>query len=416
MYDLRYCSQQGNQIIDLSEPVIEKNISPNFRTVKDGIILPRKTDLKNAPYQGGGGVVSKNGSLVKESVIYDLINTNDQKQLLAFGYAYSASHIKVDSKKVIYLGLAHQHWGHFLVDVVQRLWFINENKKEFNSGKLENYWFAFAGFGNGVAEFKGNYSEFFRLFGLNTSQIIIVEEPTQFPEIIVPDIAIYPGQYIHTVFKNIFDCVVGSAMKEAGKKFLPTYQRIYFSRTHLKDNKEMGEEKIQDTLERCGYKILYPEELSLIEQIWYWRTADEIACINGSITHNCVFARPELRLNVFNKMSRIVGYQFTMDVVWGGMPVYISAYKEPFKNYPISVSRGPFWIAITVDVKKFFKSEYNIDIEGTNLWPDYVHYLFLCLVAKGKYIFRGSKVRVKKFINYVLRVSRTLKINKIVRH
>lgn len=227
-----------------------------------------------------------------------MINTDDQKQLLAFGCAYKASNIKVDERKVIYLGLAHQHWGHFLIDVVQRLWFINENEADVRTGKFKDYWFAFAGFGNGIPEFKGNYTEFFRLFGLDTGRIIIVEEPTNFSEIIVPDIAIYPGQYIHAVFKDIFKCVIESAMKEANGKSLPTYKKIYFSRTHLKDNKEMGEENIQKALEQCGYKILYPEELSLVEQIWFWRTADEIACVNGSITHNCVFARPELKLYV----------------------------------------------------------------------------------------------------------------------
>lgn len=396
-----YCISQYEKICMLSKGIHVIDDLPQSVTLNDGLILPRKTGLKNAPYQGGGGVLDYEGNLVKESVIYDLINTDDQKQFLAFGYAYDAPHIKVDNRKVIYLGLAHQHWGHFLIDIVQRLWFINENREEIESGRYKDYLFAFAGFGNGVTEFRGNFVEFFRLFGLDTRRIIIVEEPTQFSEIVIPDIAIYPGQYIHTIFKAVFNRVVESAMVEATKKSLPTYKRIYFSRTHLRDNKEMGEEHIQSALEHCGYEVLYPEELSLTEQIWYWQTADEIACVNGSITHNCVFAKPELKLYVFNKMSRVVGYQFTMDAIWGNTPVYISAYREPFKDFPISVSRGPFWIAVTDDVKRFLKDTYNEKIDSVAKEDKIVRYAYLCLIAKGKYLFRGSKERVKNLVRHI---------------
>lgn len=340
-------------------------------------------------------MLDNNGKFAKESAIYDLINTDTQKQLLAFGCAYDVPNIKSDNRKVIYLGLAHQHWGHFLVDVVQRLWFIVANESSLKTGELKDYWFAFSGFGNEITEFKGNYLEFFKLFGLNIGRIIIVEEATRFKQVVVPDIAVYPGQYIHTVFRQVFNKVVASAMQVAESKSFPRYDRIYFSRTHLKDVKEMGEAYIQLALERCGYKSLFPEELDLVEQIWYWQTAKEIACINGSITHNSVFAKPQLKLYVFNKMSRVVGYQMTMDAVWGNTPIYVSAYKEPVKNYPISVSRGPFWIAITEDVKMFLKEIYNEKVDIKNNVGDLSRYRWLCFVARAKYAFRGGKTKIK---------------------
>lgn len=95
-------------MLDLASKIDIKMCLPRVSIISKGMILPRKTGIKNAPYQGGG-VICKDGNLVNESVIYDLINADDQKQLLAFGCAYNASNIKVDERKVIYLGLAHQH-------------------------------------------------------------------------------------------------------------------------------------------------------------------------------------------------------------------------------------------------------------------------------------------------------------------
>lgn len=371
---------------------------PNYIVLDDGIVLPRKIINKNKqyPYQGLGGIITHNSEFVIESVIYDLKKDIDKEQPIAFGGSYITDDIEHSDKKVIYMGLAHQQWGHFLIDIVQRCWFpyvTYIKKKRPNT----DYYYVFSGFGNGVSTFKNNYLDFFNLLGLNTNRIIIVNKPTQFKEVIVPDVAIYPGESINKVYMEIINKVV----ENAKKNFInyKAKEKIYFSRTHMKDLKEVGEEFIEKAIKKAGFSILYPEELTLVEQIFYWQTATEIACINGTIPHNCIFSHESLNLLIFSKMEYMVGYQFTMDKIRNLHPVYISAYIEPFERYPIDVSRGPFWLDITPEVQKFFKDKYKLDLENKRRILSWIKYFKICIIAEIKYQLRGMKAKFKFIIS-----------------
>lgn len=401
-YKTSYCSEKEDKIVELAERLTVRQGIPLALSVSDAAILPRKAgrdiSSSNIPYQGLGGVVDKDGNFIEQSVIYDLINTPDQKKLYAFGGGYPIKHIESSDKTAIYMGLAHKHWGHFLIDIVQRLWYPMTNGL---LGKhiAEDVIFAFAGFDDGSKAFDGNYLEFFRLIGLDTDRIVFVNQPTQFKKVIVPDVAVWPGEFMYPVYKDIFSVVTENGMREvadsmSGRKV----DKIYFSRRHISGQREMGEEAIERLMVRCGFTVMYPEELSLLEQIFYWQTAGEIACMQGTIPHNCVFARKDLKLYIFNKMERLVGFQFTMDAVWGNTPIYVLAYKEPFKRYPLTVYRGPFWITVTDHVSRFVKDYFGVDEKGKDSPVDWCKYILLCALAEIKYQQRGSKAKLKKVI------------------
>lgn len=416
-YDTSYCPTCSLKISELSSEVYIKEELPSVINEEMGTVLPRKSsrgtekDIR-IPYQGLGGVISSTGTFIKESSILDLKDDANRIKL-AFGGSYPIKETTYIDKTAIYLGLAHRHWGHFLTDIVQRCWYpLVKGLLSSNNERVEriqddinipdDYLFVFAGFGDNATDFNGNYAQFFQLLGIDLNRIVIVNEPTTFKNIIVPNVAIQPGEFIHSVFKNLFDIVCQSAMLKATG--LEVVENIYFSRTHLKDPKEMGEKRIEKRMRGLGYTIMYPEELNLVEQIFYWQTAKKISCVNGTIPHNCVFATDKLTLYIFNKMERIVGYQFTMDIVQGVSPLYISAFKEPFNKYPISVSRGPFWITITDEVKNFFIKEIKdttIKVNDNNLTLDWINYIRLCVLADLKYGLRGGKSKVKSILKKI---------------
>ena len=416
-YNTSFCSSLANRINELAGFMQIKDVIPSVKVVDNGIILPRKqlggiSHNVKIPYQGLGGVVDKDGKLVKESSIYDLKIERDVDRI-AFGGAYSVSNPVESEETAIYLGLAHRHWGHFLIDIVQRCWYpmvkgllakqTGNEAPYFDGNELtEDYVYVFSGFGDSSTEFTGNYKEFFRLLGLDCSKMFFANNPVLYKRVLVPDVAVHPGEYITTAYKTLFDIVIHNAMAEAVSLGLNTAEQIYFSREHLKDTKDMGENHIEKLMIQCGYKVLYPEELTLVEQIFCWQTAKEIACINGTIPHNCVFAHESLRLYVFNKMELMVGYQFTMDMVQGITPIYVEAYNEPFKRYPLSVSRGPFWISATENVRRFVSEQYGIstkaDVSGIGDW---INYLVRCGIAESKYQLRGNKAKIKNMLRKI---------------
>lgn len=394
IYSKDYVLEEGSKIEVLSNRMYEIDDMPDYKVITNGIVLPRK-NVKGSPYQGSGGVIDEQRKFVNESAIYDLKQDNSVDRPLAFGGNYSFNKTVYSDKKVIYLGLAHQQWGHFLIDIVQRLWIYFSKELNFKN----EYSYVFSGFGDEKTSFGNNYQEFFRLFGIDIKDIEIINVPTQFKEIIVPDVSVYPGEYIHSVYRNIFARVTKKAMEETIR---PIKKNIYFSRSHLKDLKEIGEKKIEIAMEKAGFEILYPEELTLCEQIFYWQTADKIACVSGTIPHNCVFASKKLDLYIFSKTSNVVGYQFTMDTVWKKQPIYISAYKEPFKIFPMDVSRGPFWIFPTEMFLKFIEDNTSMQIEcNKSSFLDYAKYILLCMLVTIKYILRGTKSRIKRVLKYL---------------
>lgn len=406
MYNTRYCMRSSERIEELAGYMEIKTGFPTVVEVNKGIVLPRKVS-GGTPYQGLGGVVSSENEFVRESVIYDL-KTKRDKDRIAFGGKYDVKQVEHSEKTAIYLGLAHTHWGHFLIDIVQRSWYplvkgLLQGEKRLYSGYYDdleipdNYVFAFSGFGNGSIKFSGNCEAFFRLLGLDKSRILFVNTPTEFEKVIVPNVAVYPGEYIYTIYKEIFDTVIQNGMKESAE--LVPKENIYFSRAHLHDAKDIGEKSIESLMRSARYEILYPEELSLVEQIFYWQTAKNVACINGTIPHNCVFASKKVNLTIFNKMHNLFGYQFTMDRVHGTIPVYVDACYEPFERYPLSVSRGPFWIEITQDVVNYARECLNVEVSTTTrTCRDWAIYLKQCLVTELRYHLRGSKAKLKKLV------------------
>lgn len=410
MYNTKYCIKSSKRVNELAGYIKIKNITelPTVVEVNRGIVLPRQVSKRGTmPYQGLGGVVSSENKFIKESVIYDL-KTERDKDRIAFGGEYDAKQIEFSEKVAIYLGLAHAHWGHFLIDIVQRCWYPLVKGKLLEKSILypdyydemeipDDYVFVFSGFGNGSTKFSGNFELFFHLLGLDSSRILFVNNPTEFKKVIVPNVAVYPGEYIYPVYKEIFDIVIRNGMKKSSG--LIPKDNIYFSRNHLRDPKDIGEKNIEAVMKKAKYDILYPEELSLIEQIFYWQTAKNIACINGTIPHNCVFAGKNVKLTVFNKMHMLYGYQFTMDLVQGMSPLYVDACYEPFKRYPLSVSRGPFWIIVTQDVVNYSEECLDMKVKETkNSCKDWIVYIKQCLITEIKYQLRGYKAKLKKII------------------
>lgn len=410
MYNVSFAGESAEKIIELSSQLEVKKGLVGYVDIKDGYVIPRKFGQRNsnAPYQGLGGVVDHSKKFIEESAIYDLQNTKDQTQLYAFGGEYEFEHsVQAEDEVVIYMGLANKHWGHFLVDNVQRCAFLYEAglidhyKDQYGISVHKNYRLVYAGTENLDVTVTGNYRKFFELLGIDPKRIAFVNRPTRFKHIIVPKQSIYPGKYIYESYRMIFRIVSANAMRSAAVR--KKVKSVYFSRMHLNDPKDLGEVHIENIMREAGYTILYPEELSLEDQIYYWQTAQNIACINGTIPHNVVFASTNLNLYIFMKMSRVVGYQFTMDLTWGRSPVYIAAYKEPYNRYPLSVSRGPFWISITDNVLKFSQEVLKTHVNTKINTGEKRKYLQLCINEEIKYQLRGSRVLLKKIFNVIRR-------------
>lgn len=306
--------------------------------VDKGLILPRKFSGGN-PNWGLGGVCDKDNTFVKASEYHG--GWAEQ------GGTYQWEDEEYKNEEVVYFGLFFNHWGHFLVDLIGRLWYFVQNDKKIKLAYI------------GEEEPEKNFLEFFELLGIDSERLIHITVPTRFCKVYIPDFACRPCIWYTKEFLSIFDKIVEKVMEEEYQsEYLDKYDKVYFTRLNLKKakNSEIGEQLIVEWVKSNGYKLFSPESLSLREQIYIWNHAKKIICLNGTIPINVVFCKnSNLQLIVLNKTS-LIHKNLDLFLLMRKCNVrLLDAYYEPFRKYPKSIGEGPFLFHIGNDIQNFSK-------------------------------------------------------------
>lgn len=343
----------------------------NAIEVPNGLFLSWKNPEKNGPLHGVGGVLDENGDYVDASASIAYGDTSDR-----FNGTYPVDEKKVTycDETVIYLGLFHKQWGHFLVDFVPRLWYFVDanvpNKIVYTS--------------NG-SEIGGSYLRLLQLAGIDDSKLLRIDKPTRFRKIIIPELSYISGGYYTKEFQGIYQTV----QKNIGQLSDKPLDNVYLSRRHIKwyKSKDIGEKGIEKAFNDNGYISLFMEELTLDQQIFYVSHAKGVAAMSGTLCHNILFGSKETELIIINKTKRINGHQILINQMLGNLVTYVDVYKEPYKKFPISYGSGPFWVTSrSQELKRFMKDKgYSFKEDSLiTLCIDFMKYSFLCATTRVK--------------------------------
>ncbi|MDD4556571.1 MAG: glycosyltransferase 61 family protein [Alphaproteobacteria bacterium] len=308
----------------------------SIEKVNNAYILPAKrvSGTKNSFYLGG--IVDSNKKFVPLSA-----HLREKKEgSLHKAYAFDKKTTKFENKKVIYGGFFNNHFGHFLVETVSRLWYWLEHQEE-------NLDIVFIQAKN--KKTPPQIWEFLEILGISKNKIRILEEITQFREIIIPSQATIIKSAYNEKFINIYQAMA--------KKVEPkNVEKIYLSRTKLKKGTIcFGEELIEKTFKENGYKIIYPEKISLKEQISYLNNAKEIAGLSGTALHLALFAKPKTKLISLERSDCAIEEQILINQAMQLDAYYVGANANPV---PIDHSAGPVLVTITESLAKFFNEHH----------------------------------------------------------
>ena len=300
-------------------------------TVQKATFLPWKKPPQGGPIHGIGGILDSDDNYVDLSAtdVYGKIRAR-----FIGKYEYDKDTVEYLDTDVIYLGLYHRQWGHFLVDFVPRLWpFVNN---DFSGYKIV--------YTTDDKEFEGNYSEFLELFGIDRNQLICIRRPTQFRSVIIPELSFVTRVYWTDEFVSIFNKVKeASAQKHSADC---KYDNIYLSRRHfpLGRRKEVGEKGIERLFCNNGFRPVHMEEMNLADQIALLNNAGKIVAFSGTLCHNILFDNEKNELIILEKRSKSNWVQNLINQAVCTRITYIDIYNEPYKRFPLSVGRGPFWL------------------------------------------------------------------------
>lgn len=231
--------------------------------------------------------------------------------------------VKVCNGTTIYGGHYYQHWGHFLVNTLARSWYWIESIENIDQ-------IVFIADNKEHTKMVGNFKELIELAGLK-DKIIIINEPTLFEKLIVPQLALNHVSYSNE-FTSLFKHLIDAATKDSKQKEWP--QKVFLTRSKLK-NAQLNEINI-DLIDRFflnnGYEILSPERMSLRELIGYLQNAKSIVSICGTLSHNFLFACREADFAIIERHAFINEWQMTIDRSLGITPDYIDAFQMPMQS------------------------------------------------------------------------------------
>ncbi|AWB33176.1 hypothetical protein DBV39_05020 [Orrella marina] len=178
--------------------------------------------------------------------------------------------------QAIYLGILHNHYGHFLCETLSRLWAIDSVDSHARLVLLVT-----------DAGVPGFVDDFFRMAGLQ-DRLVYVRTPVCVESLVIPDAAVIYPHLFHPAFLRLTRSVLERTAFLSDNETAP----LFVSRGNLVPGYSryvVGERMLHEAMVRAGATIVSPETLGIAEQIRLFNAHRRIVGYAGSAMHNLLF-------------------------------------------------------------------------------------------------------------------------------
>ena len=345
----------------------------NVREVERGIFLPSKYiseideyGKEKDTYRTCGGICDEAFRFAAGHKLFNTRYNDGDERHISDSYSVPQEDIVYMDETVLYGGTLIEHPGHLIVECfADRLWWLAENADSDIKIAVEIIW------GNGeMGELYNSFvMEFFDAYGIPRDRVIIIEKPTQFKKIIVPDQSSIPLNYC---YPYEFTSAYIKPFEHIKKQLVPgKYKKIYLSKSKLYRSATVGEEYFVDFFEKKGFKVIHPEDHTIKEKAELMYGADEVVTIDGTNSLFTVFCKPTAKVTVLTR--RLDFWDSPQQLINESLRikdfflVNISGnFLENFSgNTFFNYARGMTFTYVTKEFKKYVKYIYNEDIDIT---------------------------------------------------
>jgi capsular polysaccharide biosynthesis protein len=249
--------------------------TPGIRTFHDVVYSPQHECLYTA-----------DGVRVNESCLYrgcpkEMVNKAPERVGLW-------RDLKRFPQTLIYVGGFHKHYGHFLTEGIARYWYaVADEGHPILSHRIDRY--------SPKALF---LDRFFEAVSFPRQRLVTFQRPVLLKEVIVPLPSFTNASEGFEVHRLIPESVAAKVLSDPSRR---TAQPLYMSRRHLGRNNRLviNEEILEDKLRARGFEIVYPERLSLDQQIKLINQHEVVVGTVGSALHGSLFdLSPERSRNI----------------------------------------------------------------------------------------------------------------------
>ena len=309
-----YYLRNGQEWADVHDDIAVSDGELSVRRYERGVILPirRCSDetIRALHTHLEGGVCDADGTFVAGHT-GSTWALNCRK-----AYDFDESTVRCSQERVVFCGVLYCHFGHQLVDSMVHLWYL--------CGGIEpGLKPAFVVAPLFAASPGGTYRTILKALGVNLDDVVIVQEPTRFAEVVVPDqsFGIMSGGDPAglEVFRRMRDGVVPGNV-----------EKVYLSRARFGRNDCFNEAFMEQFYAQRGFAVVYPEKLRFEQQVATIAGAREVATTVGTLSHMAtLFSRDDARITLFPRSVDVVRQQLVLDKLLGKRPVYVEAIRSP---------------------------------------------------------------------------------------
>ena len=217
------------------------------------------------------------------------------------------------TEPVLFLGEAHDHYGHFITDTLARMWALDEVdpgcKVLFAPDPKQRLEPAYVRLVLGQ-------------LGLDASRILRPQAPVLFERLLCP----IPALQLSRIYQVFDEPHVRAARALAAGVEAPE-RPVYLTRSRLSSalRRPGGEEELERRLEREGYLIAQPERLDLLQQMALFNGSRPVVGAFGSAMHTVLFrVRPEGQRLAILFPEKIPPRFMMVDAVKGSQAAYLN--------------------------------------------------------------------------------------------
>lgn len=262
--------------------------TPDYKVVKRGIFVPKGL------LSGQDLVYNEKREIVEESCLLrgenKSENISNPPELIPDTVTISN---EFSNRRLLFLGDFQQvHYGHLITEGISRYWYLRDDAEDQCTIPTTRNPFEFRGKVQSLIKPRGNrWRTVLDKFGLEADDFLIVpaDHAVQAKEIIVPNCSMYNRCEIHEVHLAISKRIASNMLGSTRTEYDAT--PVYLSRVKTRRvvNNVRNEGPIEEYCRTSGFKIIYPERLSLKKQIDIFNRHDVFIGFIGSAFHTLLF-------------------------------------------------------------------------------------------------------------------------------
>lgn len=242
----------------------------------------------------GGLLDSESFQLIEEAIDRDYWNEPYQEMPRIDNKEDFGTQIPSIEQLVFFGGRLNDHFGHFLLESLSRLW-AYETFRQFDP-----YIFFYTPWGMPDYLEKSNYIyQVLSGFKIPHNKLIFTNHPIRLRKVIIPCQKSGCYSYLKNPEPVFFDFVRKFQFQQIKPTGFENVDKLYVSRSKLPANlgKIIGESLFEEYLISEGYKIFHPEKFNFFQQLTVYKNAKKLIFSGGSAAHACILL-PDLQADV----------------------------------------------------------------------------------------------------------------------